>query len=180
MKALRIVTATVIAVGVLMATAPSTAALLPNTQYLVDTSVVARWGKPVKVPALLKRDLNRARDNCGYFLERCPLGSSGERALLSAGRAIMCSQAYTPYKFAYPSLSVRTPKQSWATMLVQYKLAWSQQASGKRVTVAVDGQFGPSTERAWREQARYGPISVDGSVAGKSDWIWVFMFYCGD
>lgn len=141
---------------------------------------VPSWGPAVQVPSGLKRNFEHAVKQCGYFLQYCPYGSYGERSLYAAGRDIMCSQSRSPFKHSYPSLSIRTPRKSWATMLVQFKLSWPQRVSGERVTVAVDGRFGPLTESAWLNEARYAPITADGTVSGKSDWIWVFMFYCGD
>ena len=149
-----------------------------EVRFVADAGL--RSGPLVRVPGSLKRNFERAVKRCGYFLERCPYGTWGERSLYAAGREIMCSPARSPYAYTYPSLSVRTPQKSWATMLVQFKFAWSQRTSGQRVTVAVDGRFGPVTERAWRNEARYAPISADGTVSGTNDWIWVFMFYCGD
>jgi len=142
--------------------------------------VVPRWGPSVQVPARLKRNFDRAVKRCGYFLQQCPYGTSGEQSLYAAGRDIICSPSRSPYQYSYPSLSVRTPQKSWATMLVQFKLAWPQRTSGQRVTVAVDGRFGPVTAATWRKEAQYAPITSDGDVAGESDWLWVFMFYCGD
>lgn len=170
--------------GVLLAAAmsvPPVASAAPQGNSDSKTSALTPRSNPaVQVPARLKRNFERAVKKCGYFLERCPYGTWGERSLYAAGRDIMCSPTRSPYDYAYPSLSVRTPQKSWATMLVQFKYAWSQRTSGQRVTVAVDGRFGPVTERAWRNEARYAPISADGTVSGTNDWIWVFMFYCGD
>ena len=134
----------------------------------------------MQVPSTLKINFKRAVNRCGAFLQNCPYGSWGEQSLYAAGRDIMCAPSRSPYTHAYPTLSTRAPQKSWATMLVQFKLAWPQRVSDQRVTVAVDGQFGPKTERAWRADTRYGPTSPDGTVSGKGDWIWVFMFYCGD
>jgi len=169
-----------LAVG-LMAT-PTASAHPPDRPAPIATSqqVVPRWGPTVQVPTRLKRNFERAVKRCGYFLQECPYGSWGERSLYAAGRDIMCSPSRSPYKYSYPSLSVRTPKKSWATMLVQFKLAWPQRTSGQRVTVAIDGRFGPMTAATWRKEAQYAPVTPDGDVAGELDWLWVFMFYCGD
>jgi len=163
-----------------LAPATATAAKASNSAPHASDYASARASKPAKVSPGQKRTLNRAVAQCGYFLQRCPFNSWGERNVIAAGRGIMCSPRGNAFKYTYPSLSINTPKKSWATTLVQIKLACSQKASGQRVTVAVDGRFGPVTAAAWRNEARYGPISADGNVSGQSDWVWVFMFFCGD
>lgn len=134
----------------------------------------------MKVPASEKRSLERAVVNCGYFLEKCSLNSRGMSAIFAAGQNIMCSTSSWQYDYSYLALSTSVPRKSWATMLVQFKLAWVQKASEKRVTVEVDGRFRPVTRGAWNNAARYTPVRADGAVSGKGDWVCVFMFYCGN
>jgi hypothetical protein len=168
------------AVGLMVTPTASAHPLDRPAPNATSQQVVPRWGPSVQVPARLKRNFERAVKRCGYFLQECPYGTWGERSLYDAGRDIMCSPSRSAFKYSYPSLSVRTPQMSWATMLVQFKLAWSQRTSGQRVTVAVDGRFGPVTAAAWRKEAQYAPVTPDDDVTGESDWVWVFMFYCGD